>query len=88
MSALLSLVVLASLVVGVAMTYAALPRGSTLRRQPGRGRLGLAQIGCGGLWLLWATLALAGIGHERVGAGWLALLLGVLWCVQGTRRLR
>ena len=88
MSAFLGAIVLVSLAAGAAMTYAALPRGGALRRPPGRTRLGTAQLFCGVLWLAWGALALGGAGHERTGAGILALVLGALWCVQGSRRLR
>lgn len=87
MTALFSLAALASLLIGVAILYSAMPRGVALRRGRGRRWLGLGQLLVGLLWVTWGALALKGAGHLRAGAGPLGLVLGALWTAQAARRL-
>jgi len=86
-SIFLLILLLLSLLFVLLLVAGQTPQGRARFQTPQAKRsIGGAQLVIGSLWLLWGGLYLHG--HDlRALPGLYALLLGLLWCWQGLRRL-
>jgi hypothetical protein len=87
MSVYLLILLLVSLIFVLVLVAGQTQRGRARFQTPqARRAIGSAQLMIGALWLVWGGLFLRQHG-SRAFAGLYALLLGLLWCWQGLRRL-
>lgn len=87
MNALFAVLLVLTVCTSVALMLSMIPRGRPVLRGGTAVRLiGLGQLAVGALWVAFG----AGFLHERGshdGRGWYAVVLGLLWVWQATRRL-
>ena len=86
MNVFLAILLIGSLLFAAALVAPRLRRGRGRRSASTMSLIAAAQIVLGALWVIYGAAVL---GSDRAGkfAGWYAVILGLLWCWQGIRRL-